>query len=369
MNRSPVAPINRFQGLENKSIIPEGRIARITHWNGDVTIKQGPARAPLFSRVELFDKIIVPEGEQGYLINENGGYQEYTGPAVVHVHPEANYKPHHRFELANYEAMVVIDENGVVHIYQGSDSPTVWVKDRQRIHNFHWTGSIGNVEDKVPGALNIQILRLQDTQTYYSFSVRTKDNIIVILRLMIYYGYGGINLLMENNDPLSAMYNKIMSTMVSFVATLTFDEFKEGTNEKITGHPLFNQDKVFFSAYGIGIQDVVVRSWEPVDISVQRVLEKAAIIQTEKALDTAEHERKIAKLDQEKIELNKAKELDNLRLEAFAAEGSQEGQKLLSMYETLESKVGEETARRILLLRQAAAAKALYVTPTLLDLQ
>lgn len=348
------------------TIVPEGEKACITHWNGRVSVKDGPLRTPPLSKVDLFTKVIVPEGEQGYIIDEEGNYTEVIGPNVSHIHPEGQYKGHQRFELANYEAMVVIDEDGKLNIHKGADEPTVWVRDRQRIHTFHWTGSKGDTEEKTPGALNIQRLRLQDTQTYFSFPVRTRDNIVALLRLMLYYGYTDIGKLMENNDPLGAMYNKIMATMVGYVATMPFDDFKEGTNEKITGHELFTQRLDFFREFGLEIQDVVVRAWEPVDIQVQRVLEKAATIQTEKALDQAEHERKMAKLTFEGVELDKAQELEDKRAQASANEGEREARKLLMMYSTIVDKVGEETARRLLVLSQAAKADALYITPSIL---
>ena len=348
------------------SIIPEGEKARITHWNGKVALLDGPSRSPWFSRVELFHKLIIPEKEQGYVIDEKGVYEEVMGPNVVYIHPEGEYKPHQRVELANYESMVIIDEDGAINIKKGNETPTIWVKDRQRIHNFHWTGSQGDTEEKTPGALNIQRLRLQETQTYFSFPVRTRDNIVAMLRLMLYYGYGDIQKLIDNNDPLGAMYNKIMATMVGFVAEMPFDDFKEGTNEKVAGHELFTGDKHFFTDLGLDIKDVVVRAWEPVDMAVQRVLERAATIQTEKALDAAEHERKMAQLTFEGQELTKAKELDQQRSEAQEAEGEREARKLLMIYSTLEGKTGEDTARKLILLHQASKADALYISPTML---
>lgn len=369
MNRVPeIQGIRMHTATRSEgSVIPDGEIAHITHWNGTVTIKHGPGRKPLFSRVWFFDKIIVPEGEQGYIIDELGNYSETCGPRVVHVHPEGAYKPHQRHELAHYEAMVVINEDGIVHAHTGKTTPVVWVKDRERVHTFHWTGSRGDTEFKTPGALNINVLRLQDTQTYFAFPVRTHDNIVVLLRLMIYYGYDSIEKLLENNDPLGAMYNKIMATLVEYVATMPFEEFKEGTNEKISRNRIFHKEKAFFSALGIEIHDVILRAWEPTDAQVQRVLEKAATIQTEKSLDQAEHERKMAKFGFEGQELEKAQLLDQKRALASAAEGDREAQKMLTVYNALSPVVGEETARRILVLRQASEADALYITPSLLN--
>lgn len=351
----------------NGSIIPEGRKARVTSWTGRVRIVDGPARKPLFSTVEIFNQVIVPIGEQGYIVNEEGDYQEVVGPEVIHIHPDGAYKPHHRHELAHYESMVVIDEDGHINIHKGSETPTVWVKDRQRVHTFNWTGSRGDTEEKSPGALRVQTLRLQDTQTYFSFPVRTRDNIVINLRLMIYYSYGEIEKLLQNNDPLGAMYNRIMATMVGFVAGLPFDQFKDNTNDQIANHPLFNTGKAVFEEDGISIEQVVVRAWEPIDREVQRVLERAATIQTQKTLDQAEHERKMQQLEFEGVELDEGQKLEDKRAKAAASEGDRDAQKLATLYNNLVGSVGEETARKVLVLKQASQADALYLTPAMLN--
>src|SRR3990167_3925525 len=83
------------------NIIPENRKARITYWNGKVSVINGPARKPLFSNIDIFNQITVPEGERGYLIEEQGQYQEIIGPVVVDIHPDGAYKSHYRWNLAN----------------------------------------------------------------------------------------------------------------------------------------------------------------------------------------------------------------------------------------------------------------------------
>ncbi len=350
-----------------RTIIPQEERARVIHWNGKISIVDGPYRLPLLAKADIFEKEVIPDGEQGYLIDENGNYQEMIGPTVVYIHPEGEYRPHRRFDLANHEAMVVIDEEGKYNIYLGSTTPSVWVKDRQRVYQFHWTGSRGDTEEKSPGALNIQILRLQDTQTYFSFQVRTNDNVVITLRLMIYYSYTSVEKLLSNNDPLGAMYNKIMATLVDFVATLDFDEFKENTNEKIARHELFTDGRTFFQEFGIDVQQIVVRAWEPIDRQVQAVLERAAMIQTQKTLDEAEHERKMNQFDYEEKELVRASQLDAQRAQTATAEGNREAVQLAAMYDGLKEQVGGPVAQQLLKLKVAGTAQALYISPQLLE--
>lgn len=344
--------------------------------SGKTKVVDGPKRIfTLFGTIALpFEETVVEEGMRGYLVDENGRFHRIEKPGRIFIHPiGGKWLPDKRFNLASHEAMVVIDEDGSSIPLRGETDPIVFVSARQRVREFVWTGSKGDTEEKSPGSLRPKdgILRLCDTQTYLAFPVRTKDNVTITLRLMIYYGYPSLEKLMERDDPLGAMYNKVISTLVEFIGGISFDEFKDRTGERIGNHPLFTNEQgndglEYFRGIGIEIQKVVVRAWEPQDRQVQAILAQAATIQTQRTLDQATHEQAMAKIGHEMVEIQGRAKLDDEKKKAAQSEGQRRAEELLALFSSLSGKIGEGTARQILLLHEARQAEQLVISPEML---
>lgn len=357
------------------TIIPEGEQAVVTRLSGKTEIVYGPKRVftAFGTEVRFFRRLPIEEGQEGFLVDVEGHYVRIAGPKMIFVDPRnGRWLPDDRYNLATHEAIVVVDEFGTPTLKRGSESPVVFVSARERLMEFVWTGSKGDTGEKSPGSLRIEKLRLNDTQTYLSFRARTRDNVPLSIQLMVFYGYSSPEKLIVRDDPLGAMYNKIISTLVEYIGTLRFDEFKEDTGNKIGNHPLFTSREgdnglEFFENLGIGIQKVTVLTWEPTDSSVQRVLSQVATIQTQKVLDESVHEQTMAKLANELKEMEERAKLDEQKKTAAQADGEQGATRLHAMYEILKGSVGEQTARQILILAVARDAKQLVVSPEMLN--
>lgn len=360
------------------TLVPEGHKALVTNRNGKIEIVNGPRRISrlFFSSVVFFERVVLTEGESGILINELGNASCIEGPAIVHIYPELGvWHPDKRIELASNEAVVIVDsksESNDYRIVTGKEVSVVLLNYRQRLMEFRWTGSLDGNTEKQPGALRFDKLRLNDTQTYLSFSARTADNVVVRIEIMIYYEYNkDIKKLIDRDDPMGAMYNKVISELVKFIAGVKFEDFKDGTSEKISQHQSFNPNSdgegwKYFSNLGIDIQQVVLKSWQPADSSVQRVLDQAATILTQKALDEAQHQRVISNIGNEDKELAERSRLNAKKNELAQSEGEQEGAKLVAIFNKLKEGIGEESAKQLLLIHTATKADQLVISPEML---
>merc|ERR1711977_602669 len=92
------------------------------------------------------------------------------------------------------------------------------------IHEFSWHGSISNDPDhngrKVKGAIKFTKLRVCPDQTYFDVeNVRTKDDALVSVKVMIFYYLKDIEtMLQKTHDPIADFINAISSDAIEFVA-------------------------------------------------------------------------------------------------------------------------------------------------------
>merc|ERR1711920_954678 len=134
-------------------------------------------------------------------------------------------------------------------------------------HDFSWHGSISNDPEhngrKVKGAIKFTKLRVCPEQTYYDCeNVRTKDDALVTVKLMIFYRLQDIDVMLrETHDPTADFINSVTSDVIEFVAGKSFEDFKASSDNlnNISYYPQltsrakgigFEVTKVVFRGYG-----------------------------------------------------------------------------------------------------------------------
>ncbi len=316
-----------------------------------------------------YEKIILNEGERAWLYDENWEYKEVVWPAVVYEHPEWKLERFRRIQLSEREAVVKVQQDGKEEIILGKDSPEVYINPaNEKLKHFRWTGSGENGPDseKVPGMVRFEVLRLDNSQTYFSFPVRTKDNVVIDLKLMIFYEISNLeNLIKNTHDPMCEFYNKLQATITSRIAEKNFDDFKQDTWNFISA--LWSDENMHFENIWLSIQQIVLREWEPEEKRVQGILEKAAMVESQKWLDEADHKRKLQLLEFEKQQAQKTKEVASERKESAKQEGEIQWEKLVKMYECLEKAVGKEWALALMKLHLAGKAQELNIGSAMLQ--
>lgn len=340
--------------LKLSVVIPEKRKALVTTFTGQEKIIIGPVRIfTAFKKVEIFEQEIINEGEEATIVDEKGKRTTTKGPIVVDIHPRGQLFPHEVLQLAENEAVVIIREDGQRKIIKGKDEPRIFIAPFDTIYQFAWTGG---TEEKVPEGLKFTKLRLQDDQMYYTFTSRTKDQVVVKIFLMIFWRITNLDLLVnKSSDPLGAILNKIYADMTTCIGQKKFDEFIVDTETQLQAIPLLKEDgKKFFAGYGIEIKFINLRRWECTSQEVQRVLDRAGTVMTQGQIAEAEHNVRLRQLEYKQTELVKEAQLSTQEEENFRLEGKREGLKLSAIFEELKTKINEENAAKLLAIKIAS---------------
>jgi len=128
-------------------------------------------------------------------------------------------------------------ERRVVH------GPAVFIPEcNEWLHEFSWHGSIKNGkgsktgysgDEKVPHALNFNILRCMPDQIYYSVrDVRTTDDAHLTVHLMLFYELREIETMLDStNDLIGDILNAASADVMTFAAANTYEGFLSRTAE------------------------------------------------------------------------------------------------------------------------------------------
>jgi hypothetical protein len=104
---------------------------------------------------------------------------------------------------------IFIDLSSTRQIIKG---PTLYApKPNEWIHEFTWHGEDGEHKTHIiPGAKNFQKLRLIPDQFYYNITdVRTSDDALIVVKLMIFYELINVEIMLNNtHDPIADFVRK-----------------------------------------------------------------------------------------------------------------------------------------------------------------
>lgn len=320
-NRQSPAPLrpNSRQSTPRSGMfyytIPDGTRALMTRVNGRMEILIGPRRVWKGSaEIHEMTQYIAHPGDY-LIVRFRDGHQEHIiGPAEIWHDPRI----HDRIELAeglqiaSKEAIVVYSHEGAVsggaraqttrRIVTGPDlfvpQPGEW------LHTFSWHASKGGSTgvEKVPNGLVFQKLWLMPDQMYHDVhSVRTSDDAVLTVRLMLFFELVDIALMLDaTHDPIGDFVNAATADVVEFTGRFDFEAFKKNT-EKLNDLATYKQLASRARQIGYHIHNVVYRGYTAAD-SLQQMHNQAIEARTKLQLDRATEQQ--------------AQELESYRLES-----------------------------------------------------
>jgi len=258
-----------------KRTVKEGECAAVWQADGRRKVIDGPKRVRLFFAHVRFLNRHVADGHEYLEVQYRDGHKEHRrGPVALFMDPctHLSMKTHAAYKLAANEALVVyreeekkpmaegmgittaaasaaatlvsstkIGEPGNVHrrIVRG---PAVFIPAAHEwVHSFSWHGSLsGNGkgsktgtpgDEKVPHALNFQVLRTQPDQMYVTVrGVRTSDDAQVAVHLMVFYELKDIEMMLNmTNDPIGDIIAATSADIMTFGAQNTYDTMMQRT--------------------------------------------------------------------------------------------------------------------------------------------
>eukprot|EP00095_Tigriopus_kingsejongensis_P001173 maker-scaffold415_size178368-snap-gene-0.32 protein:Tk01173 transcript:maker-scaffold415_size178368-snap-gene-0.32-mRNA-1 annotation:"hypothetical protein CAOG_00454" len=255
-------------------IAGQGQYLRVTQKNGEIFHISGPS-AMFFNPLE--HKTIITE--EAIFINANEALVIYQNPEV----PQNHASPQ---TLRSFEKEDKVRDDKVKRIVRFGPAQFV-PQPNEWIHEFVWHGSKGDDKThKHYGALKFTKLRVIADQMYYNVrEVRTKDDTLITVKLMLFFELKDVNLMLDNtHDPVADFVNAAASDTVAFCSHLTYEEFLESTdqlNELDTFKHLCSRSKNI----GYQVNKVVFRGFHSTD-ALQSMHDQAIQERTKMKLST-----------------------------------------------------------------------------------
>eukprot|EP01006_Ploeotia_vitrea_P026765 TRINITY_DN59715_c0_g1_i1.p1 TRINITY_DN59715_c0_g1~~TRINITY_DN59715_c0_g1_i1.p1 ORF type:complete len:484 (-),score=64.70 TRINITY_DN59715_c0_g1_i1:147-1598(-) len=328
--------------------VPSGERVAIYDRKGALTFVDGPAKKFILSgKVQPLRQIIAKKTEFLRIVTREGEQLHLAGPIAVWQDPlkYSEITVMEGLQMGTGVAVVMYSEqDGKVSrkIVRGpacyTPTPTEWM------HQFMWHGaSPENRGIKVPNGLKFHKLRVTPSQMYFDVqSVRTRDDAVLTVQLMIFFELADIDLMLQNtHDPIADICNTISADVLEFAAARQFDQFKsESDHLNVIG--TYPQLLEGASRVGFKINKVVFKGYTA-GAKIQRMHDDAIEKRTATALAT-ETELQHQELESLKLE----KEQDRLAKQQAMEKSQVEHQKEMDrirVQETLHLAALEHTAK------------------------
>ncbi len=292
----------RSQGMFYYTIDDGERVLRTT-LDGKREILIGPRRVWRGRcRFETLEHFVAHPGQFLIVRFLDGSQRHLPGPVELWNDPRIHesISCEDCLQLASKEAVVVYSRSSgsgaatnatnrrIVH------GPTLFTPEPgEWLHNFSWHASPGGHlgVQKIPNALKFQKLWLMPDQMYHDVpDVRTSDNAVLVIRLMVFFELTDIERMLESTrDPVGDFVNAATADVVEFTGRLMFEEFKQATgklNELATYRTLLSRAEQI----GYRVSNVVYRGYGAAD-SLQKMHDQAIEASTRLQLDRATEEQ------------------------------------------------------------------------------
>ena len=256
-------------------IIPQGECWSIVEADGSISSVDGPRSIRCINtKLSKRRSYVADESEYLEIRFLAGHSQVVPGPASLFEDPilHQSVRILKGVNVNNNEALVVYREEG------GKDGETSITREIVRgpvlykprapsewNHKFSWHGhdpSGGELARKRPHALKFEKLICAPSSTYYDVeNVRTADDALLTVRLMIFYKLTDITAMMDaTNDPMADIINSVSSDVISFCSARSFEQFKE-TSEQLNTLGVFQSLVETVSSRGLQVSKVVFRGY------------------------------------------------------------------------------------------------------------
>jgi hypothetical protein len=291
-------------------IVEEGQRVLMRNPDGTMDVIVGPRR--VWHGRRKFQRMVHHVAHPGdYLIvrYRDGRQEHQAGPAEVWFDPRAHQEItcEEMLQVAAKEAVVVYSQKEGTNSVQRriEYGPTLFMpRPGEWLHKFVWHASEGGSQGvrKIPKGLVFHKLWLMPDQMYHDVTdVRTADDAVLTIRLMIFFELLDITMMLETtHDPIGDFVNAATSDVVDFTGRHDFESFKHNT-DKLNEIETYRQLVVRASQCGYRINKVVYRGYGAPD-RLQQMHDQAIEARTKLQLERATEQQ--------------AQDLENFKLES-----------------------------------------------------
>lgn len=366
----PTTSIRKGTGMFRYTV-EEGQRVLMRRPNGTMEVIVGPQRVWIGANTFLPMKHFVAHPGDYLMVRFRDGLQQHLpGPSELWFDPRVHQevRTHEGLQLAAKEAVVVYSAKEGTSAVQRRIvyGPALFIpQPGEWLHTFSWHASRGGSAGvvKVPNGLVFQKLWMMPDQMYHDVTdVRTADDAVLTVRLMIFFELVDINTMLDaTHDPIGDFVNAASSDVVDFVARHDFSSFKRQTDQ-LNELPAYRQLTARAAQCGYRINKVVYRGYGAPD-RLQQMQDQAIEARTKLQLER-ETERQGQELSDSKLEnrLHRAAKVREERqravehdvtLERTRLQGELEGRKARAEEERAEARLQAEQRRELAALEDA----------------
>lgn len=216
--------------------IKEGDQALVFNSGGQGTLVIGPRRVYIFrGDIEYLRRYVADQNQYLQVKYRDGRKENEPGPIEMF---------HNRLEVESIEVKdaVKLDANHMLVVYKQEaghierrvvEGPTIFIPSAHEwLHEFSWHGSHRADPSRfIPNANKFTQLCRVPSQFYYNVrDVRTKNDTLITVKLMLFYELMDVNLMLNlTHDPIADMINAVCSDVVSFASQRTYEVFLQDT--------------------------------------------------------------------------------------------------------------------------------------------
>jgi hypothetical protein len=223
----------------NKTV-RDGERALLINKQGQGVVVDGPQRVSVFrKKFQRLQRLSADQYQYIRVQKCSGEVEHLPGPCSMFLNPlqieSAEVKPSH--SLNANEVLVVYKRDRGDHIVQRriQYGPTIFTPSADEwLHEFIWHGTDpANKTKKIPRALRFTNLRVIPDQFYYnSDDVRTKDDALIAVKLMLFFELKDIEkMLNQTTDPIGDFINAVQADVITFASQMNYDEFIDSSNQ------------------------------------------------------------------------------------------------------------------------------------------
>ena len=291
-------------------VVEDGQRVLMRRPDGTMEVIIGPKRVwrgkNVFKPMQHF---VAHPGEYLIVRHRDGRQEHLCGPAEIWFDPRIHQ------EITREEALQIAAKEAVV-VYSSKEGtsavqrrieygPTLFMpRPGEWLHTFAWHSSEGGSQGsrKVARGLVFQKLWLMPDQMYHDVpDVRTADDAVLVIRLMIFFELLDIATMLETtHDPIGDFVNAATSDVVDFTGRHDFESFKRNT-DKLNELETYRQLAGRAAQCGYRINKVVYRGYGAPE-RLQQMHDQAIEARTRLQLDRATEQQ--------------AQDLENFRLDS-----------------------------------------------------
>jgi hypothetical protein len=316
-------PYQPSEGTMFFHTVDEGQRVLMRRADGTMDVITGPRRVWRGWNRFFPMKQFVAHPDQFLILRfRNGQQQHLPGPV------DAWFDPREHLTITVQEALQIAAKEAVV-VYTrraGSDAvgrrivfgPALFVPEPgEWLHTFTWHASEGGSHgaQKKPRGLVFQKLWMMPDQMYHDVGdVRTADDAVLTIRLMIFFELMDIERMLEaTHDPIGDFVNAATSDVVAFTGKYDFEQFKRNVTQ-LNDLETYRQLLGRAAQCGYRINKVVYRGYGSAQALQQmhdQAIEARTRLQLDRATEQQAQDLENYKLDSQLFRAGKRREEQN----------------------------------------------------------